>query len=74
LSIHKGSEAEHNIKQFLSEKEWTGKLIIVYNDGNEHLNAMAASDLGLIYDGQMVGAAAACHLPTLILADMRMHH
>ena len=35
---------------------------------------MAASDLGLIYDGQMVSSAAVCHLPTLILADMRMHH
>ena len=35
---------------------------------------MSASDLGLVYNGQMVGAAAACHLPTAILIKMRMHH
>jgi hypothetical protein len=35
---------------------------------------MAAADLGMIYDGQMVSAAAACHLPTMVLIKMRMHH
>jgi hypothetical protein len=48
--------------------------VIVYNDNNEHIDAMAASDFGIVYDGQMVGAAAACHLPTMILIKMRMHH
>jgi hypothetical protein len=35
---------------------------------------MAASDIGLAYDGQIVGAAAACHLPVMVLIKMRMHH
>lgn len=35
---------------------------------------MSASDVGLAYDGQLVGAAAACHLPTMVLIKMRMHH
>ena len=34
---------------------------------------MAASDFGFIYDGQMVSAANALHLPTNCLIKMRMH-
>jgi hypothetical protein len=74
LSIHKGSEAETFIKDYLSEKEWFGRLIIVTDEGNEHLNAMSAADLGISYDGAIIGAAAACHLPTMVLFNMRMHH
>lgn len=74
LSLHKGSPAEQFVQDFLKENEWYGRLIIVSNENNEHINAMAASDLGLIYDGQMVSSAAACHLPTMILINMRMHH
>ena len=74
ISLHKGSPAEQYVRDFLREKEWLGKVIVVTNDNNEHINAMAASDQGLVYDGQMVGSAAACHLPTMILINMRMHH
>jgi lipid A disaccharide synthetase len=74
ISIHKGSESEKYIRDFLKENEWKGRLIIVDNENNEHYNAMAASDIGLIYDGQMVSSAVACHLPTMILIKMRMHH
>lgn len=74
VSVHKGSAAEQYIRDFVKEKEWLGKVIIVTNEENEHYNAMAASDLGIVYDGQMVGAAAALHLPTMILIEMRMHH
>jgi lipid A disaccharide synthetase len=74
LSLHRGSEADAYVKNFLNEHQWTGRLVIVYNDENEHLSAMAASDVGIVYDGQMVGAAAANHLPTMILVKMRMHH
>lgn len=35
---------------------------------------MAASDMGLVYDGMLVSSAAACHLPCMILIKMRMHH
>ena len=74
ISVHKGSEAEIYIRDFVKEKEWLGKVIIITNEDNEHINAMAASDLGIVYDGQLVGAAAACHLPTMCLIKMRMHH
>jgi lipid A disaccharide synthetase len=46
----------------------------VTDDNNEHLDAMCAADLGIIYDGQMVSSAAACHLPAMSLIKMRMHH
>ena len=74
LSLHRGSDAETYVKNFLADHPWHGRLVIVYNDDNEHIEAMAASDIGIIYDGQMAGAAAACHLPTMVLIQMRMHH
>jgi len=62
------------VRQFIQEKEWLGRVIIVTNEDNEHFNAMAASDMGIIYDGQLIASAAACHLPTMVLANLRMHH
>ena len=35
---------------------------------------MSAADMGIVYDGQMIASAAACHLPTMVLVKMRMHH
>jgi len=35
---------------------------------------MCASDIGIVYDGQMASSAVACHLPTMNLVKMRMHH
>lgn len=74
ISLHSGSDGERYTKEFLAKNEWYGKVIFVTNEGNEHLDAMCASDLGIIYDGQMVSPAAACHLPTMDLIKMRMHH
>lgn len=74
ISVHKGSNGEKYVKQFLEERGWHGKYIIVTNEDNEHLNAMCSSDMGMVYDGQMVSSAAACHLPIMILYNMRMHH
>mmetsp|Transcript_13058 Transcript_13058/g.9450 ORF Transcript_13058/g.9450 Transcript_13058/m.9450 type:complete len:335 (-) Transcript_13058:90-1094(-) len=74
ISLHKGSRGEQFVKQYLQDEEWLGRLVIVNNEGNEHINAMAGSDMGIVYDGQMVSAAAACHLPTMVLIDMRLHH
>jgi len=62
------------MKQYVKEQGWHGKVIWVTNEDNEHLSAMCASDFGIIYDGQMVSSAAACHLPTMNLLQMRMHH
>jgi lipid A disaccharide synthetase len=49
-------------------------VIFVTESNNEHLDAMASSDMGIVYDGQMVSSAVACHLPTMVLVQMRMHH
>jgi len=38
------------------------------------LDAMCASDFGIIHDGQMISSAAACHLPTMNVFNMRMHN
>ena len=41
---------------------------------NQHFDAMAASDFGFVYDGQMVQSANVMHLPVNCLINMRMHH
>jgi lipid A disaccharide synthetase len=73
ISVHAGSEGEAYVRQYLAEHGWTGKYIIVTNEDNQHYDAMAASDFGLIQDGQMVSAANALHLPTNAMINMRMH-
>lgn len=47
--------------------------MFVTEKDNQHFNAMAASDFGFIYDGQMVSSANALHLPNNCLIKMRMH-
>ena len=74
ISLHAGSPGEQYTREFLKEHEWYGKVIFVSSDDNEHLDAMCAADLGMVYDGQMVSSAAACHLPCMSLISMRMHH
>jgi len=74
ISMHSGSEGEKYVKQFLAENPWHGKVVFVSNEDNAHLDAMCAADMGIIYDGQMVSSAAACHLPTMDMIKMRMHH
>ena len=74
ISVQSGSEAEQYIRSFVQEKEWFGRVIIITNEDNEHFNAMAAADMGIVYYGQMIASAAACHLPTMVLANLRMHH
>jgi hypothetical protein len=74
ISIDEGSNAEKHIRTSLDERGWAGSYTIVSNKNNQYIEAMASSDLGIIYDGQMIGQAAAAHLPTMILLDMRMHH
>ena len=58
----------------MRENEWMGNVIFVNNEENEHLNAMCASDFGIIHNGQMISSAAACHLPTMNVFNMRMHN
>lgn len=72
ISTHKGSDGEKYVEDYLCDHGWHGKLIQVTNEGNAHYDAMAASDFGFVYDGQMVSAANALHLPVNCLMDMRM--
>ena len=74
ISTHTGSAGEQYIKEYVRDNEWMGNIVWVNEQDNEHLNAMCAADFGIIYDGQMVSSAAACHLPTMNLLNMRMHH
>ena len=51
LSLHKGSDGEEYAKNYIRDHEWTGKLVIVTNEYNQHYDAMASSNFGFIYDG-----------------------
>lgn len=73
LSTHAGSEGEAFVNEYLSQNEWTGKLLRVTDTDNAHYDAMAASDFGFIHDGQMVQSANALHLPVNCILNMRMH-
>ena len=73
ISVHEGSEAEAYVKEQLKEREWTGKVVVVTNADNQHYDAMASSDFGFVYDGQMVSSANALHLPVNCMINMRMH-
>ena len=55
------------------ENEFYGRVITVTDKDNQHYDAMAASDFGFVYDGQMVSAANALHLPVNCMINMRMH-
>jgi lipid A disaccharide synthetase len=74
ISLEEGSKAESYVRAQIDEHGWKGDYTIVTNHKNEHFDGMAASDLGIMYDGQLVGSAAACHLPCMTLLEMRMHH
>jgi len=74
ISLHAGSDGEKYIRDYMRENEWTGKVIFVSNVDEQHYDAMCASDMGIIYDGQMASSAVACHLPTMNMIKMRMHH
>jgi len=49
--VHKGTESEAYVREQLSENGWHGNVIVVSNEDNAHYDAMAASDVGMLYDG-----------------------
>lgn len=73
VSVHEGSEAEKLVRDHIKENDWYGKVMVVTEKDNQHYDAMAASDFGFVYDGQMCAAANALHLPVNCLINMRMH-
>uniref|UniRef100_A0A7S3MRE3 lipid-A-disaccharide synthase n=1 Tax=Strombidium inclinatum TaxID=197538 RepID=A0A7S3MRE3_9SPIT len=74
ISVHSGTQGEAAVKALLKEREWTGRVIIVNEQDNAHYDAMAGSDFGFVYDGQMVSSANALNLPVNCMIYMRMHH
>lgn len=74
ISLHQGSEGERAFREATKDDDWMGKVVFVSDENNGHLDAMCAADMGIMYDGQMISSAAACHLPTMDLIKMRMHH
>ena len=73
ISLHEGSEGAAWVQDYLANNEWTGKVVIVTNNNNQHYDAMCASDFGFIHDGQMVSSANALHLPVNCMFNMRMN-
>ena len=61
------------MRDSLENSEWKGRVIVVTDQDNEHFDGMCASNVGISYDGQMASAAAALHLPTMLLIDFRLH-
>ena len=51
ISTHTSSNGEKYIKEHVKDNDWMGKVIFVNEQDNEHLNAMCAADVGIIYDG-----------------------
>lgn len=74
VSLHKGTKSEQLIRDFIASNEFVTDVIIVTNENNEHYNSMCASDFGFVYNGQMVSAAAALHLPINTMQNMNDIH
>jgi len=74
ISLHTGSEGERYVKEYMRNTSFFGKVVFVSEADNKHLDAMCSADMGVLYDGQMMSSAVACHLPAMSLIKMRMHH
>ena len=74
VSLHKGTESEKYVKDFINSNEFATQLIVVTNEDNEHYSAMCASDYGFVYNGQMVSSAASLHLNFMTMQDMNDLH
>jgi hypothetical protein len=74
VSLHKGTQSEKYIRKFLEENQYETDVIIVTNEGNEHYDSICASDFGVVYNGQMVNAAACLHLNFFTMQNMNDLH
>lgn len=74
VSLHKGTESEKYVRDFIEGSEYASQVIIVTNENNEHYAAICASDFGFVYNGQMLSAAAALHLNVITMQDMNDLH
>lgn len=53
ISLNEGTESERVFRELMNKSvdPWFGSFEIVSNTSNKHIEAMAASDFGLAYDG-----------------------
>lgn len=74
VSVHKGTDSEKHIKEFIKGSKFETETILVDNENDQHYSAMCASDFGFVYNGQMLSAAAALHLNVQTMQDMNDLH
>lgn len=74
VSVHKNSEAENTIRDFMLNSSFETEVIFVSDEDNSHYAGMCASDFGFVYNGQMVSSAAALHLHCVTMQDMNDLH
>jgi len=51
ISVQSESEGEAEVRQFLENSEWLGRVVVVTDQDNEHFDAMCASNVGISYEG-----------------------
>jgi hypothetical protein len=74
VSVHKGTESENYVRNFLQNSEFQTDVLVVTNEDNEHFDAMCASDFGCVYNGQLVSSAAALNLHCFTMQNMNDLH
>lgn len=74
ISVHKGTQSEETVRNFLKENQFETDVIVVTNEDNEHFDAICASDFGVVYNGQMVSSAATLHLNFFTMQNMNDLH
>lgn len=74
VSIHKGTESEKFIQDFIQGSEFATDVIFVNNEDNSHFRGICASDFGFVYNGQMLSSAVALHLNVMTMQDMNDLH
>lgn len=56
ISIDETSESAQMIRDKIDQSVWRCNYTVV----DDHIDAMAAADVGIAYDGQLISSAAAC--------------
>jgi hypothetical protein len=74
ISVQKGTESEQYVREFLKTAEYQTDVIIVTDEHNEHFDAMASSDFGCVYNGQLVASAAVLNLHCFTMQNMNDLH
>jgi hypothetical protein len=74
VSVQSGTESEEYVRNFLKSSEYLSEVIIVSDKNNEHFDAMASSDFGCVYNGQLVSSAASLHLHCFTMQNMNDLH